>query len=318
MAAFSPGRLTMTSAPAHPVPRQEADPLAHLLERTDQVIARARASGALQPIRTEQTWLEDGGLRFAVRWVSSLALKDRARVDTVTRRQPGFNPFLPPEPELGVAQIGARHLIVLNKFPVIDRHLLIVTRHFEDQRAPLTRADFEALGAVIARHGGLGFYNGGRAAGASQAHKHLQWVPEHTTRFDDFLPVQRLGAAANPALPWAHAFVGLDEDGEALATLSGETAGARIEAAFRLACRTLGLAADADPMPPYNLLVTRRALLLVPRREEKWKDVSVNSLAYAGSLFVREFEQIERLRQAGPLAVIAAVGQPTPSAPQGR
>lgn len=65
----------------------------------------------------------------------------------------------------------------------------------------------------------------------------------------------------------------------------------------------------ANPMPPYNLLVTREALLLVPRMHEKWQDVSVNSLGYAGSLFVRDREQIERLRACGPLAVLAAVGR---------
>jgi ATP adenylyltransferase len=35
----------------------------------------------------------------------------------------------------------------------------------------------------------------------------------------------------------------------------------------------------------------------------------VNSLGYAGSLFVRDREQIERLRAHGPLAVLAAVGR---------
>lgn len=304
----------MTSTPARPIRLPEHDPLDHLLDCADAVIARARETGALQPIRTEQAWIEDGGLRFSVRWVSSLALKDRARVDTVIRRRPDFNPFLPPEPSLTVAEIGADHLVVLNKFPVIDRHLLIVTRRFEDQRAPLTRADFEALGAVIARHGGLGFYNGGRIAGASQAHKHLQWVPESAASLDDFLPdtsvAEGCTVVVNPLLPWAHAFVRVDDGDGALAALPGAAAGARLEAAFRQACRALDLPADGDPMPPYNLLVSRRALLLVPRSEEKWQDVSVNSLAYAGSLFVRDRAQIDRLRACGPLAVIAAVGQP--------
>jgi ATP adenylyltransferase len=63
-------------------------------------------------------------------------------------------------------------------------------------------------------------------------------------------------------------------------------------------------------MPPYNLLVSRDWLLLVPRRCEKWQDVSVNSLGYAGSLFVRDREQIDRLRAAGPLTVLGAVSQP--------
>ena len=59
----------------------------------------------------------------------------------------------------------------------------------------------------------------------------------------------------------------------------------------------------------YNLLLTREVLLLVPRTQEKWVDVSINALAYAGSLFVRDRAQIEALRSVGPLAVLAAVGR---------
>ena len=313
MAAFSPALSSMTSTPTRHRSPFDDPAIESLLDRADDVIRRALHRGALQPIRTEQCWLADGTFRFSVRWVSSLALKDRARVDTVIRRKPDFNPFLPPEADLTVAELGDAHLVVLNKFPVIDRHLLIVTRQFEDQHTPLSRTDFDALAAVIAAHGGLGFYNGGRTAGASQAHKHLQWVPESAATFDAFIPADLPAQApaagarafANPALPWAHAFVRL-ASGERSDT---ELDGATLAAAFRTACAALGLPCAADPMPPYNLLVTREALLLVPRVHEKWQDVSVNSLGYSGSLFVRDREQIERLRACGPLAVLAAVGR---------
>lgn len=299
----STGRAAAAADTPSDVPPRAPD----LLERADRVIAAALASGALQPIRTELDWLEQDGLRFSVRWVSSLALKDRARVDTVTARRPDFNPFLPPEPALTVAALGEDHLVVLNKFPVIDRHLLIVTRRFEDQSAPLAKADFGALAAVIAAHGGLGFYNGGRIAGASQAHKHLQWVPAQASALEDFLPALGPGEVLdNPALPWAHAVVGLDE----AAWSRPQQAAATLHTAFGLACARLELPCAVDPMPPYNLLVSRGALLLVPRTREKWDDVSLNSLAWAGSLFVRDRAQIDGLRRRGPLAVLAAVCRP--------
>lgn len=314
-AARSPARAaaprtdasTGSAAPAADTPSDVPPRAPDLLEHADRVIAAALASGALQPIRTELDWLEQDGLRFSVRWVSSLALKDRARVDTVIARRPDFNPFLPPEPALTVATLGDAHLVVLNKFPVIDRHLLIVTRRFEDQSAPLAKADFAALAAVIAAHGGLGFYNGGRIAGASQAHKHLQWVPAQASALEDFLPALRPGEVLdNPALPWAHAVVGLDE----AAWSHPQEAAATLHAAFGLACARLELPCAVNPMPPYNLLVSRGALLLVPRTREKWDDVSLNSLAWAGSLFVRDRAQIDALRQRGPLAVLASVSRP--------
>jgi ATP adenylyltransferase len=290
----------------------------NLLDRSAVTTRRALASGALLPISTNRTTVSDRGLIFSVRWVSSLALKDQARVDTVTRRRPGFNPFLPPEPELTVGPLGDTHLVVLNKYPVIAHHLLIVTREWESQSAPLTPADFEALAQVIGAHGGLGFYNGGSEAGASQPHKHLQWVPH--VRDDDNapdldspgslaagLPRAPLGTAiTNPALPWRHAFVHLD----ATNWPSAAQAAAMLRDAFATAWQALALPARIDPMPPYNLLVTQGWLQLVPRRCEKWGNVSVNSLGYAGSLFVRHLDHIEALRAAGPLAALTAVGLP--------
>jgi ATP adenylyltransferase len=160
---------------------------------------------------------------------------------------------------------------------------------------------------VVGAHGGLGFYNGGRIAGASQAHKHLQWIPSGADGVARFLPPQEGDAALdNPVLPWAHAVVALGEAVWAVPAGAGEA----VHEAFHLACARLGMPCAATPMPPYNLLVTRAALVLVPRTQEKWKDVSVNSLAWAGSLFVRDRAQIDALRAHGPLAVLTAVGRP--------
>lgn len=275
-----------------------------LLTRIDRCLESARLGGALQPIRTESTHLYDDGCDFTVRWVSSLARKDSERVDAATRRTPGFNPFLPPDPALTVGPIGERHLGVLNKFPVIARHLLIVTTGFEEQTAPLSTSDFGALSAVLRELGGLGFYNGGPDAGASQRHKHLQWIPAH----DDMPEAQWLLAGLppappgqpteHPALPWRQRVVRLPECTECA-----------LAQAFNTACRDLDLDPSSDPMPPYNLLVTRDWLMLVPRTQEHHAGISVNALGFAGSLFVRHPEQIELIRQLTPLRLLAAVAQ---------
>ncbi|PKO56655.1 MAG: phosphorylase [Betaproteobacteria bacterium HGW-Betaproteobacteria-21] len=279
-----------------------------LLGLIDQTIASALDTGTLQPIRTEQTLVHDDGSDFSVRWVSSLARKDAARVDAVTRRTPDFNPFLPPEPSLTVAELGAGHLAVLNKYPVIERHLLIITRQFEAQTAPLNVADFSALALVMRTHGGLGFYNGGAIAGASQPHKHLQWVPSDSglQSFMTSLSPTSGELGENLALPWRHICVRLDE---ACWVSPAEHCGAQLHAAFARACTALDLPSAADPMPAYNLLLTRDGLMLVPRSREKREDISVNALGFAGSLFVRRPEQIELLRAIGPLALLTSVAQ---------
>jgi len=269
---------------------------------------KALQSGALQPIRTEQTTVEEAGIRFSVRWVSSLARKDAARVAAVSKRDPDFDPFLPPEPELTAAALGERHLAVLNKYPVIANHLLIITRAFEAQTAPLTAGDFAALAQVQGPLGGLGFYNGGTEAGASQAHKHLQWVPAPAglDAFAAHLPQCRPSESGTAKVfDWAHCFIRLP----ASAWQAGD-AGRTLRQCFVHACELLGLPCEVEAMAPYNLLLTHEWLLLIPRKAEKWREISVNALGYSGSLFVRRPEQIDELRAAGPFAVLRGVGLP--------
>ncbi|THF56579.1 ATP adenylyltransferase family protein [Pseudothauera rhizosphaerae] len=284
-----------------------------LLARIELTRNRALESGSLQPILTERATLENGALPFSVRWISSLEHKHAAREQAAGRRDGDFNPFLPPEPALTVGPLGEAHLAVLNKFPVIDRHLLVITRAFEDQTAPLTAADFAALAFVMGPHGGLGFYNGGAAAGASQRHKHLQWIPAAAGEASLAPQTARLTAQAGDTavhtlaeLPYRHAFVRLNT----VEWDRPQAAGERLHAAFVRLCAALDVPAAADPMPPYNLLLDRDWMLLVPRRREHWEDISVNALGFAGSLFVRRPAQIELIRTAGPLRLLAEVAEP--------
>ena len=111
-----------------------------LRESLDKRIRTALDCGALCSMETKQNLVEDSGVRFLVRMVSSLRRKevDKQRRSVKPQdRKKRANPFLPPEPELTVADVSATHLAVLNKFNVLDRHLLIVTRRFEQLlRAP--------------------------------------------------------------------------------------------------------------------------------------------------------------------------------------
>ncbi|CAI09107.1 ATP adenylyltransferase family protein [Aromatoleum aromaticum] len=286
-----------------------------LLPRIDRTYVHANESGALQPIRTERALIRDEDFDFTVRWVSSLALKDAGRVSAALRRDPDHNPFLPPEEDLNVGPVGKHHLAVLNKYPVIERHLLIVTQAFESQTTPLSLADFVALARVTTELGGLGFYNGGTEAGASQRHKHLQWIPGTTPASSNFdritarLPVVGRGEAIFDAkLPWRHRFVRLRPapPGSDSAALNG----AALHQAFHAACAALGLAADRDPMPPYNMLTGGGWLVVVPRSREQHEGISVNALGFAGSLFVRRPEQIDVVRRIGPLHLLTSVGFP--------
>ena len=179
------------------------------------------ASGVLRPIETGQEFLDDGGVRFVIRVAANLARKAavRERQDLSQRAGgPPPNPFLPHEPALFVADLTDTHLALLNKFNVLDHHLLIVTRRFVHQETLLDEADFTAQSLAMADHAGLGFYNGGAVAGASQPHKHLQWAPLPLVESGPAVPIAPLLPAVRrvgevgivPELPFRHAFVALD------------------------------------------------------------------------------------------------------------
>jgi ATP adenylyltransferase len=281
----------------------------------------AFASGALEPIETEEVVVEDGGVPFLVRRVSSLARKTATRAVAPRRA----SPFLPPEPELTVAEVSATHVAVLNKYPVRSEHLLLVTRSFVDQELLLDASDCAALAVALAEIDGLAFYNSGAGAGASQAHRHLQIVPVPLGRCGPPIPIERLLDAATgggeparvAALPFAHAFARVAPE----AFAAREEAGAWLLDRYHALLAAAGLRAVASAggpraSAPYNLLATRRWLLLVPRARESHAGVSINALGFAGSLFVRDGAELETLRSAGPMNVLRAVAGPVASLPR--
>lgn len=283
--------------------------------RITATIQSALACGALQPIATEQQTLDDHGIPFVVRWVSALAQK-RLQSVIESGRRPDHNPFLPHDPALEVARLGETHLALLNKFPVMDRHLLVITRAYEEQTDPLSAGDLAALWSLIERLGGMGFCNGGRDAGASQHHKHLQWIPADADN-PESVPVTAAlrsaipGQTLNPitALPFRHAFRRLD----GLEALTGDDAGRVLQKCLAGLCDDLGIASQSAPLPPYNLLLTRSWMLLVARSRESWERMSINSLGFAGLLFVPEKSQLAAVCAAGPLNILRAVTQAHPT-----
>ena len=278
------------------------------------IVGRARhalACGAMHPIETTEEIVTDAGVHFLVRRLSSLERKEEVRKQNEQAAAPA-NPFLPHEPDLFVADLSASHFALLNKFNVIRHHLLIVTRRFVDQETLVDLDDFRALAVCMAEVDGLAFYNAGAVAGASQPHKHLQLVPLPLVPGGMSVPVEPLFAAVHgrrgivriPGFPFRHAFAWLDAGWFEVP----ETAATQLHRVYTDLLASVGLRAaweaGARQSGPYNLLATRRWMLLVPRSRELFDSVSVNSLGFAGSMFVRDEAQMQVLMRAGPMAVL--------------
>jgi ATP adenylyltransferase len=266
----------------------------------------------LHPIPTDCVFVEHGGVRFLVRVVQHLTRKDVAlqqQRNAEAATGVVVNPFLPYDEALFVADISPTHLCLLNKFNVIDHHLLIVTRAFEEQESLLTVQDFAALWACMAEIDGLAFYNAGTLAGASQRHKHLQLVPLPLAPEGPKVPIAPAITAARftgpcgtvPAFPFLHAIARVEQHWHAR----------DLFACYHTLLRAVGLLGaerrvQAGP-PAYNLLATRQWMLLVPRAYEQCEAISVNALGFAGALLVRDTEQLAWLTAYGPMCVLQRV-----------
>lgn len=242
---------------------------------------------------------------------SSAAGENTAIAEFATQ-DPEFNPFLPYEQDLYVANVSPTHGALLNKYNVVDHHLLLITRAFESQDSWLTVADFEALAVGLADIDGLGFYNGGKVAGASQRHKHLQLIPLPLAPSGSRLPIEPLlaeatfvdGVGRSPRLPFLHAIACLP----AHRFQCPEQAAQDLLERYSILLPAIGLDPKASEAVGYNLLVTREWLLLVRRSQESFDQIAINALGFAGSFFVRNAGELQRLKQHGPLHVLEQVG----------
>lgn len=286
-------------------------PQVSLREAIKQRSHSAKQSGALKPIETDIELVMDADIEFMIRVATGLQRKDEANRQTDLRdaRSPlPASPFLNPDPRLFIADVADSHRCLLNKFNVVDEHLLIVTKEFEQQQNPLNFNDFVALWTCMREYEALAFYNSVAEAGASQSHKHLQMVPLPLSPGSVAIPIEAVlpasfteGITCCNALPFLHrwaSFQGLSENVREMASASLTI--------YTELLKTVGY--DPQSPGPYNLLQTRQWMLIVPRSRECFHSISLNALAFAGSLFVRNQQQLEEIKSRGPMTALREVG----------
>ncbi len=276
-----------------------------LWDRIRDATEGALATGALKPIPTECEIVPHDGVDFQVRIAPSLKEKIREAREQQAQEASGQNadPFAVPDPDLYLGSLTPSHYGMLNKFPILKHHLLIITHSYEHQQNALSLADFEALRLTLREVDGLGFYNAGHLAGASQPHKHIQLVPLPLNGQGPRLPTETLLDPATlpeqpttrAAFPFPHAACRAD----ILASSPGE-----LEDRFYRLRAYLGLKRSDTP---YNFLSTRQWMLLIPRRRVRFQGVMTNALGFAGGFLVRDRSDLEKLRRVGPMRVLQGV-----------
>ena len=164
----------------------------------------------------------------------------------------------------------------------------------------------------MAQIDGLAFYNSGPAAGASQQHKHLQLVPLPVAPSGPPIPMQPAlhldtlgdGVSTSPRLPFVHGFARLDPD----LFFAPATAAAVMLGRYNDLLQATGLSICAGkPSSPYNLLITRHWMLLVPRTSGVFDSLPANGLGFAGSLLAKDDQSIKKIKEYGPMTLLKNV-----------
>ncbi|GLI69421.1 hypothetical protein VaNZ11_014030, partial [Volvox africanus] len=312
------------------------------------VYNKAQVVGACSKTDTQVEVLRDPslGIDFVLRLAT--ALKAKPQGPPASQPAPGptaassvslwRNPFLPPEQELFVRELDAEHSLVLNKFNVVQHHVLVISREFRSQAEPLYGGDLAATLEVVRAmpSGGVAFYNCGPNSGRSQPHKHLQVVP---LPFADgqlpLAPVHHLveeAAAAAAAVPLQPLHLRQLPYRCYVALLPPKsTTPEQLESAFSELLQLCypGYVFQPSPLlskgPPrdaataaavvagsvsYNVLLTRSWMMLVPRSAERCGPLALNSLAFAGTMLVRSDDELDYVRQTGPVEILRRIGEP--------
>lgn len=252
-------------------------------------------------------------MQYLIHYAPALAAKDSSSTKDQSNNE---DPFAHPVPELTVLDdlngTGSYQLL-LNKFPVVPEHVLLVTKQFESQSDALSPEDLVATYQLLCkmddedenkRH--MAFYNSGPASGSSQDHKHLQLfqLPSNFIPLQDkicsgkehFLPGFNAEPLQDAKVSFAHFVLPLpessdevDEDLLAMCYIS-------------LLQRALTFFQDwtnerPDLKKSYNVLLTKNWICVVPRsksvaeiedEDTETMHLGINATGYAGMILAKD------------------------------
>ncbi|KAK4992332.1 bifunctional AP-4-A phosphorylase/ADP sulfurylase [Elasticomyces elasticus] len=316
----------------------------------------AKASQALIFSFTELSVLRpNSDTPFQLRYCPALSEKpknnsDDPSKDSESEEKKKFDPFENPVGDLVIAHVPRTkpsHVLVLNKYPVIPQHFILATKKNKAQTHVLEEEDLAATYACLkeweaSRDGSFidakdkrrlfAFFNSGEHSGASQAHRHIQFLPveemaraqkkddegwrplidsmlesRHTLEFDN----KRL--LYSPSIPFTHFAVPIPPSPLSdtlfnLYKLLHEAASASVRAHIASSPGDLSLHPTEGGASPisYNLALTTSGMAICPRRREAGMlrdaegaevgDVALNGTILAGTLMVKAEDEWDLLR----------------------
>ena len=258
------------------------------LERTNRCIQE----GKVIPIKTKDITNEIYYKKdFIIRKIDTKKFKPKKDIG------PEENPFSPWDESLKIAEIGSKHHLILNKYPVQRGHILLITNEWKPQEGWLEVDDWSAIQTVNKDTSGLWFFNSGPLAGASQPHRHIQLL-------------RRLPNELNcPREQW---FINFERNNRIEGKLTKniitkkfnfDLQPSNLYDVYIQLAKGLGLGDpiyDTKPLSPYNLLITNRWIAIIKRTSDYVHGFSINALGFAGYILVTDHCDRLFLNQNGP------------------
>lgn len=273
------------------------------IEFIQQKYLRAVEKGSILQFECNSIGMTDKFLTYTVKHCPILEHKPVS--PNVFRDKTGGykSPFLEIPKDMKVADYPD-HVLIFNKYPIFPHHLLLVTRTFRPQYEDLDEADFTAISMVLSELSSpfLLFYNCGPESGASQLHKHIQFIP-----FESWNEIPIYDSVTGSELVhfdfWHWSTM-----------LEGVKGPARFDRNIlfsqyqQLMKKMKELFGSQNSLISYNLLMTDKWMLLIPRMKECFAtSISINSMAFCGFLLAKSNDEIEIIRHNGISKILQAV-----------
>lgn len=292
------------------------------------------------------------GVALQSRYCPALAKKPTSE-DTKDDKKPKQDPFENPSPDLLISSIPTSkptHNIVLNKFPIIKNHFILSTISWKSQTALLDPEDLAVTHALLQKwpdsnvNGSLfAFFNSGPDSGASQPHRHIQFLP-----IEDMMTPETKSTGWRPAIeyissecrhtelyavqgctafPFAHFACRLPHkpDPEALHAAYLSLYATAMESIPPAAASDFSIT-NKSPDPAsdtisYNLAMTTTVMAICPRRSEFATlsggvgEVGFNGTVLAGTFMSKDEEVWKKVNEEPERIerVLEGIGFPFPS-----
>ena len=311
-----------------------AEPLKALVTRRYLL---AKSSGALTFSKTEVTSIKTGRhVPFQLRYCPALAKKPKDN-DSKNVSKPKSDPFEHAAGDLFLCQIPASaptHNLFLNKYPVISNHFILATEMSKPQTDLLEESDLGVAHACLRAWTDqaertpaklFAFFNSGEHSGASQPHRHLQFLPVEDmmgSRHEEWKLLidgdtdevtQNQGHPRRiTALPFVSYVVNLDDSisAQSLHLRYKQLLAAAVDAVAHhdgggKSYEDTRITENSKPIISYNLAMTVDRMAICPRRAEGTSIsqaspesfVSINGTILGGTMMVKDEREYEILQK---------------------